>query len=161
MPEITALGWFHTAIGILALLSGFYTVVRFKVIRTDTRSGQVYLACTLIAALTALMIYNQGGFGPAHILALLTLTAVTGGLLVTRIAIFAPVAAYLQALCFSATFLFHMIPAITDGLRRLPVGDPVVDQPDDPLLKQFYLLFVGLFVVGFAAQAIWLRRNRR
>lgn len=161
MPEITALGWFHTGIGILALLAGFFTVVRFKVIRTDTRSGQIYLACTLIAALTALMIYNQGGFGPAHILALLTLAALMGGFVVTRIPLFAPVAAYLQALCFSATFLFHMIPAITDGLRRLPVGDPVVDRFDDPLLMRFYLLFVGLFVIGYAAQVIWLRKTSR
>lgn len=161
MPEITALGWFHTAIAIIALLAGFYTVVRFKIVRTDTRSGQIYLVCTLIAAVTALMIYNQGGFGPAHVLALLTLAALAGGLLVTRIPLFAPVAAYLQALCFSGTVLFHMIPAITDGLRRLPVGDPVVDRFDDPLLKQFYLLFVALFVVGYAAQVIWLRKTRR
>lgn len=33
MPEITAFGWFHTVVGILALLTGFYTLVRFKVIR--------------------------------------------------------------------------------------------------------------------------------
>lgn len=160
MPEITVLGWFHTAVGIAALLAGFYTLVRFKVVRTDTRSGQIYLACTLIAAVTALMIYNQGGFGPAHILALLTLAALAGGYLVTRIPLFAPVAAYLEALCFSGTFLFHMIPAITDGLRRLPVGDPVVDRFDDPLLMRFYLLFLALFVVGYAAQVIWLRKTR-
>lgn len=161
MPEITALGWFHTAVGIFALLAGFYTVVRFKIIRTDTRSGRVYLACTLVAALTALMIYNQGGFGPAHILALLTLAALAGGFLVTRIPLFGPLAAYLQALCFSATFLFHMIPAITDGLRRLPVGNPVVERADDPLLMRFYLLFLVLFVIGYAAQVIWLRKTRR
>jgi uncharacterized membrane protein len=161
MPEITVLGWFHTGIGIAALLAGLYTLIRFKVVRTDTRSGQIYLACTLIAAVTALMIYNQGGFGPAHILAVLTLAALAGGYLVTRITLFAPLAAYLQALCFSGTFLFHMIPAITDGLRRLPVGDPVVDRFDDPLLMRFYLLFLALFVIGYAAQVIWLRKVQR
>jgi uncharacterized membrane protein len=159
MPEITALGWFHTFIGIFALVSGFYTLARFKVISTVTPSGQIYLVCTLVAAVTALMIYNQGGFGPAHILAVLTLAALLGGFIVTKIAIFAPIARYLEALCFSVTILFHMIPAITDGLRRLPVGNPVVDRFDDPLLMKFYLLFLALFVVGYAAQVLWLKRN--
>lgn len=159
MPEITALGWFHTFIGIVALVSGFYTVARFKVIRMDTRSGTVYLICTFVAAATALMIYNQGGFGPAHILALLTLAALVGGVTVKRISIFAPIARYLEALFFSVTILFHMIPAITDGLRRLPVGDPIVDRFDDPLLMKFYLLFLVLFAVGYAAQVTWLRRS--
>ena len=159
MPEITVLGWFHTVIGIIALLSAFYTIARFKVIRTDTRSGQIYLVCTFVAAATALMIYNQGGFGPAHILAVLTLAALLGGIIVTKVAIFAPVARYLEALCFSGTILFHMLPAITDGLRRLPVGDPVVDRFDDPLLMRFFILFLVLFVVGYIAQVVWLKRN--
>lgn len=159
MPEITALGWFHTFTGIIALASAIYTVARFKVIRTDTRSGQIYLGSTLVAAATALMIFNQGGFGPAHILALLTFAALLGGIVVTRISIFAPIARYLEALCFSVTILFHMIPAITDGLRRLPVGDPVVDRFDDPLLMKFYLLFLVLFVVGYAVQVVWLKRT--
>lgn len=49
MPEITALGWFHTVIAIIALVSGFFTIAKFKVIRRDTLSGQVYLVCTLVA----------------------------------------------------------------------------------------------------------------
>ena len=32
MPEMTLLGWFHTILGILAVLSGFYTIYKFKVI---------------------------------------------------------------------------------------------------------------------------------
>lgn len=38
MPEITALGRFHTVIAIIALVSGFFTLAEFKVIRTDTLS---------------------------------------------------------------------------------------------------------------------------
>lgn len=159
MPEITILGWFHTIVAILALLAGFCTLAVYRIIRSNTRSGQIYLVGTLISAVTALMIYNQGGFGPAHALAVLTLAALAGGFLVHRIPVFAPVADYLQALCYSGTILFHMIPAITDGLRRLPVGDPVVDRFDDPLLRGFYLLFLVLFLVGYLAQVLWLRKR--
>ena len=52
-----------------------------------------------------------------------------------------------------------MIPAITDGLMRLPVGDPVVTEFEDPLLRGFYLLFLVLFLIGYAAQVMWLRKQ--
>ena len=44
MPEIIPLGWFHTAMGIIALISGGYTLARFKEISLQIRSGQIYLA---------------------------------------------------------------------------------------------------------------------
>jgi len=62
-------------------------------------------------------------------------------------------------MCYSATLLFHMIPAITDGLMRLPVGHPVVTDIEDPLLRSFYLAFLIVFIVGFIFQVIWLRKQ--
>ncbi|MFT7214336.1 MAG: putative membrane protein [Granulosicoccus sp.] len=160
MPDITWFGWVHTIIAIAGLVAGFYTLTVYKMITLDTRTGQVYLTCTLIAAVTALMIYKHGGFGPAHALAVLTLLALLGGYLVTKIPIFSKIADYFQALCFSGTLLFHMIPAITDGLLRLPVGDPILTEPDDPLLKKFYLLFVVIFLVGYSFQFLWLKNRK-
>ena len=66
---------------------------------------------------------------------------------------------YLQAASYSATFLFHMIPAITDGLRRLPVDDPVVTDIKDPLLQGFYLAFLLTYFIGLILQVWWLRKN--
>ena len=160
MPEMILLGWIHTLIAIVALLAGFYNLAVHKVITTDTKTGLVYLICTLLAAVTALMIYQHGTFGPAHALAVLTLLALAAGVLVTKIPVLAGIADYFQAFCFSATLLFHMIPAITDGLLRLPLGDPFLSNPEDPILKGFYLLFVGIFVVGSVFQIRWIKRNR-
>lgn len=161
MPEMIPLGWAHTIIAIVALITGYYSLFAYKVISTRNRAGQIYLVCTFIAAVTALMIYQHGAFGPAHGLAVLTLLALAGGLLVTRIPSLAGIALYFQAFCFSATLLFHMLPAITDGLLRLPVGEPVLSDPEDPILKMFYLAFVGIFVVGSVFQFLWLRRTVR
>ena len=160
MPEITWFGWMHTIIAIVALLAGFYTLAVYKVITPEHRTGQVYLVCTLIAAVTALMIYRHGAFGPAHALAVLTLLALFGGFFVTKIPVFSQIADYFQAFCFSGTVLFHMLPAITDGLLRLQVSAPILTEPDDPLLKNFYLLFVAMFVVGYIFQFIWLRNKK-
>lgn len=159
MPEITLLGWIHTLVAIVALAAGFYTLAVYKVITTAQKTGQLYLACTLVAAVTALMIYKHGGFGPGHFLAVLTLLALAAGFLVTRLPVFAKIAKYFQALCFSGTLLFHMIPAITDGLLRLPVGDPVLNNPQDPMLLKFYLAFVVIFLAGYAMQFRWLQKQ--
>ena len=159
MQEITLFGWFHTIIAIVALLAGFYTLVVHKIISLEHKTGQVYLICTLIAAATALMIYNQGGFGPAHGLAVLTLLALLAGFLVQKISAFSKFADYFQAFCYSSTLLFHMIPAITDGLLRLPTHDPILKTFHDPLLRQFYLLFLVLFVVGYICQFFWLKKR--
>jgi uncharacterized membrane protein len=161
MPEMTLLGWIHTIIAIIALLSGFYTLVVYKVITPEQKSGRLYLLCTFIAAVTALMIYKHGGFGPGHALAVLTLLALAGGFVVPKIPALAKIADYFRALCFSGTLLFHMIPAITDGLLRLPVGDPVLTDPQDPLLKKFYLAFLVIFLVGYVMQFLWLKKHRK
>ncbi len=161
MPEITLLGWIHTIIAVIALIAGFYTLAAYKVITPEQKTGRLYLLCTFVAAVTALMIYKHGGFGPGHGLAVLTLLALAGGFVVTKIAAFAKMAKYFQALCFSATLLFHMIPAITDGLLRLPVGDPVLTDRHDPMLMKFYLAFLVIFLIGYIMQFLWLKKQNK
>jgi uncharacterized membrane protein len=159
MPEITLFGWFHTLVGVLALLTGVYSLAKFKVIRLQDAAGKIYLACTLIAALSALGIYKHGGFGIAHALAVLTLLAVLTGAVAEKMRMFGKGSPYIQAASYSATFLFHMIPAITDGLMRLPVDAPIVTNLEDPLLRGFYLAFLIAYVAGLGLQWRWLRRQ--
>jgi uncharacterized membrane protein len=159
MPEISLFGWFHTIIAILALLTGVYSLAKFKIIALAQSTGKIYIVCTLIAAITALFIYRHDGFGAAHGLAVLTLLAVTVGVLAEKFRMVGKLSPYLQAASYSATFLFHMIPAITDGLMRLPVDAPIVTSIEDPLLKSFYLAFLITYVFGLFMQVLWLRKQ--
>ena len=159
MPEITLLGWFHTIIAIVALIAGIYSLAKFKVIRLEDKTGMIYLVCTFIAATTALMIFQHGGFGAAHGLAVLTLLAMVVGTVAEKFNLFGKMSKYFQAISYSATFLFHMIPAITDGLMRLPVGNPVVTSIEDPLLRGFYLAFLVTYLVGVTFQILWLKKQ--
>ena len=159
MPEMTLLGWFHTVLGVGAVLSGFYTVVKYRVISLAQPSGKLYALLTLVVAGSALGIYNQGGFGIAHILALLTLAALACGVVMEKTRLFGAASKYFQALGYTSTLLFHMIPAITDFLRRLPIGDPFIDSFEDPLLRQFHLAFLVVFVLGLVTQVLWLRKQ--
>ena len=159
MPEMTLLGWFHTILGVVALVTAFYTLYKYKVISLDHRSGKLYVLVTVIVAGSALGIYNQGGFGIAHLLAVLTLVAVSGGVIMEKFKLFGDFSKYFQALGYSSTLLFHMIPAITDFLRRLPVGDSFVDSFDDPLVLGFHKAFLLIYVVGIIIQMRWLKRS--
>lgn len=161
MPEIIPLGWFHTATGVIALLSGAYTLWIYKEITPETRSGQVYLATTLITAATALGIFQHGAFGPGHMLAILTLAALVVGTLAGSTNLFGKWGRYLRALSYSATLLFHSIPAVTDGLLRLPVGDPVIRSIEDPLLRGSYLVLLLAFLIGITLQLRWIGRAAR
>tara|TARA_Y100000992_G_scaffold175909_1_gene118644 strand:+ start:711 stop:1202 length:492 start_codon:yes stop_codon:yes gene_type:complete len=159
MPEMTILGWFHTILGIGAVLTGFYTIVKFKIISLENKTGKIYVLLTAIVAGSALGIYNQGGFGIAHVLAVLTLIALIGAIFMEKFKIFGGFSKYFQALGYTSTFLFHMIPAITDFLRRIPIGDPFVDSFEAPLLVNFQLSFLLIYFVGIIMQMIWLKKN--
>ena len=157
MPPMTLLGWFHTVMGVIAILTAAYTLYQHRIIRAADKSGRTYLLITWVVAGSALAIYNQGGFGVGHFLAVLTLTALLAGYLLETLAPFGKWSVYLQTGAYTATVLFHMIPAITDFLRRLPVGDPFIDSFDSPILQGFHLAFLGLYVLGVAVQIFKLR----
>jgi len=160
MPEMIPLGWFHTAMGIVALCSGGYTLAKHKEITLQSRSGQIYLATTLITAGTALAIFQRGEFGPGHALAVMTLVALAVGTVAATTTLFGIVSRYLRAASYSATLLFHSIPAVTDGLMRLPVGDPVLTTIEDPILQICYVGLLVVFLIGISLQLRWIYRLR-
>lgn len=159
MPPITPLGWLHTVLGAIAVISGIATLLKHKEITLDTRLSQVYLLTTLITAVSALGIYQHGTFGPGHILAVMTLLALAVGTIAARKKFYGGTSRYVQAISYTATLLFHSIPAVTDGLLRLPVGDPVLSSIDDPVLKASYLALFAVYLVVVGLQLRWIHVN--
>tara|TARA_Y100000385_G_scaffold133900_1_gene138993 strand:- start:3937 stop:4431 length:495 start_codon:yes stop_codon:yes gene_type:complete len=157
MPAMTMLGWFHTVLGVLAVLSGFYILFKYQFISLKNLVGKVYILITFLVAASALAIYNQGGFGIAHVLGVLTLFALFGGMIVEKTELFGSLSKYIQALAYTSTLLFHMIPAITDFLRRLPIGDPFINSFEDPLLSNFLSAFLILYILFYGLQVFWLK----
>ena len=145
--------------GIIALLSGVITLYRFKEISYKTRTGVIYLATTLVTAVTALMIYQHGVFGVAHIMAVACLVALLAGMLAEGLQLFGRWSRHIQAFSFSATMLFHCLPAVTDGLLRLPVGDPILTSIEDPIMKASHLTLLVLFLIGVTIQLRWVQKQ--
>ena len=57
MPEMSPFGWFHTIMGIAALLSGAYSIIKYKILESKNNSAKIFLLTTVITSVSALMIY--------------------------------------------------------------------------------------------------------
>src|SRR5262245_60333472 len=125
MGGLSPLGLFHTAVSLIALVSGFVALFRDKEISPRNRLGRTYLVATLVTAVTALGIFRHGGFGPPHALAIMTLAALAVGAAASYSGLFGGWARYVETACYSATFLFHLIPGFTETLTRFPAGAPI------------------------------------
>ena len=51
MPEMSPFGWFHTIMGIVALLSGGYSIIKYKIIESKNTSAKIFLSTTVITCL--------------------------------------------------------------------------------------------------------------
>lgn len=152
MLGLTSLGVVHTAVALVGLASGFGALVRYKEISLRNALGQTYVVTTLLSAVTALFIYRHGVFGPGHVLAVLTLLALAVGTLAKR-------SRRVQAVCFTSTILFHLIPGFTETLTRLPPGAPLLPNQEAPELRMIAGVLALLLAIGLTLQLRWLRRQ--
>lgn len=156
MLGLTTIGLIHTAISLIAVIAGVWSLARDKEISLGRPLGQVYLVATAATAATALGIFQHGGFGPPHVLAILTLMALALGTAAALVRRLGALPRYVQALCYSATLLFHMIPGFTETLTRLPPGKPVLPSAEAPELGLIYGMLLLVFVAGVAVQLRYL-----
>lgn len=157
MPApLSAFGIFHTAVSIVAVVSGVVALVRNKAIKPDNTTGKVYVITTIITCLTGFGIFHHGGFGKPHELGIITLVVIgiayAGGS--GKLGRLSP---YIETVCYSMTFFFHLIPAITETTTRLPVSAPLASGPDDPHIQMAIGICFLLFLIGATLQVIALR----
>jgi hypothetical protein len=105
------------------------------------------------------MIYQHGFFGPAHMLAVVTLVALAVGTLAATLKPFGKWSRHIQAFSFSTTVLCHCIPAVTDALLRLPVGNPMLDSFEHPVMKMAHLAVLVIFLLGVTFQLRWIQKQ--
>lgn len=154
---LTTLGLIHTAISLIAVISGLLALVRRGDISPATTLGKVYLWTTVLTCLTAFGIFQHGGFGKPHMLAILTLVTLAIASVAERTSLFGRLGRYIITVCYSTTMLFHFIPAATETFTRLPAGQPLFSSPDDPALQHVIAVMVVILFVGLVLQIRHLR----
>jgi uncharacterized membrane protein len=157
MLGLTTLGAIHTLIALVALFCGFYALAMHKEISLKNRSGQVYVVTTFLAAVTSLGIFQHGGFGPPHVLAILTIIALIVGTVAATTRFYGRASRYIQIIAYSATLLFHLIPGFTESLTRLPPGHPLVASQEAPIIQVIAAVLLVAYLILVALQIRWMR----
>lgn len=160
IENISALGFLHTFIGILALVSGFTLLWKNKSMSYKPTLGKVYLISTVITAGTSLMIFKHGSFNIAHALGVLTIAAVFVGIFIEKTVLFKSLNKYFVNLCYSSTILFHLLPTATEILTRFPKQAPLVTSLEAPLLQKTFLVILIVFLIGLTIQMLWLKKSK-
>ena len=160
MFGLTSLGLVHTAISLLAVAAGLIALLRDGRITLRDGLGQTYAVTTALTCLTGFGIFQHGGFGNPHVLGIITLVVLAAAEAAGRFHAFGALSAYVETVGYSATFLFHLIPAVTETTTRLPLGHPLLPGPDAPPLKAATGVLFVLFLIGAALQVRKLRQQR-
>jgi uncharacterized membrane protein len=157
MFGLTTLGIIHTLISLVAVATGFYLLARDKQIAWRDPLGKTYVVTTFLTAATGLFIFQHGGFGPPHVVAILTIIALVVGTVAATTRFYGRASRYVQAVAYTTTILFHMIPAFNETLTRLPPGAPIASSPEAPIMQVIIAVLVVLYAIGLTLQIRWMR----
>lgn len=146
--------WARFTLSLIALIAGFGALWRYKEISTGTLSGQTFVGGTVLSCVTGLGIFQHGGFGNPHILAIVTLVVLAVALAAEYLNVFGRVSRHVATVSYSLSFFFHFIPGTVETLTRLPAGALYLSGPDDPKTQPIIGSFFLLFLVGATLQVL-------
>lgn len=158
MFGISPIGWVHTLGSLPAIPLAIYMFARHGRIVPRSKPGVAYFVSMLIGALTVFLIAHQPvsyGIGAVTILLLLA------GCGIGHISSIGRAGKYLETLFLSLTAFLLMLPAVTEILRRVPDGHPLVTDLNSPLLLGSQASLLGILIFGLTAQIIYLRRQEK
>ena len=158
MFGISPLGWIHTLGSLPAIPVALYMLARHGRIVPRSRLGTIYFVSMLIGGTTVFLVaHDLVGYGIGTVTILLLLA----GYGVERMLGSARAARYIETVCLSLTAFLLMLPTVTEILRRVPDGHPLVTDPKSPLLLGAQGGLLAILVVGLIAQLVHLARQTR
>ena len=152
---ITYMGWFHTIVGIPAILAGLYLLLRDRFIYVDKDLAKFYLIATVVTSASSLFIFRAtGAFNMAHFTSVIIILAALFAYILHKKSIFGSFNVYLKQLALTGTVFFSMLPTTVEVLRRVPPSNPLANSIEDPLVQNFYMSYVVIFGI-FAVYQIF------
>lgn len=158
MFGISPLGWVHTLGSLPAIPAAAYLFARHGRIVPRSTPGAVYFVSMLIGATTAFVVAHQPA---SYVVGAATLVLLLAGYGVGRLPGLGRAGVYAETICLTLTAFLLMVPTVTEILRRVPDGHPLVTDLNSPLLRGAHATLLGLLVVGLVAQILHLRRQSR
>ena len=143
---ISPLGWLHTLGSLPAIPLAAYMLLKHGRIAPETKAGRAYFWFMVLGVLTVYPIAHQP---ISTIVATITLVALLLGYGISRWPRAKRFGKYIESISLSISVFLLMVPTVSESLRRLPVGNPLVTDLKDPLLlgaqgALFLALIVGI-----------------
>jgi len=156
MFGISPPGWVHTLGSLPAIPAAAYMFGRSGRIVPRSTAGKVYLVSMLIGAVTIALIAHQP---VSYIIAGATLALLLVGYGVERLPWRQGVKRYIETISLTLTAFLLMLPAVSETLRRVPDGHPLVTDPKSPILLGAMGALLLLLISGITAQVVYLRKR--
>ncbi len=156
MFGISPLGWLHTLGSLPAIPLAVYMLLRFGRITPRSRAGIGYLISMLVGAISVFLVAKQSvsyGIGVATLLFLVV------GYSAGQMSFFGRGRKYIETISLSITVFLLMVPTVSETLRRVPDGHPLVTDLTSPLLLGAQGLLFVILIVGVIAQIAMLRKG--
>ena len=116
---ITYMGWFHTIVGIPAIIVGLYLLFRDRFIFINTGLAKFYLIATVVTSASSLFIYRAtGAFNMAHFNSVIIILAVLFAYILHKKSIFGFLNHLFKTISFNRNSFFSMLPTTAEVLQR-------------------------------------------
>lgn len=145
---LSNLGIFHTAIGVIAIVSAVVSYIKYGKINLASLFGKTYFYGTVITSLTALGISKHGGFNPGYVFSLLIVVLVSIAYFLYQKKQGNNRSRYFENFCLSLSFFLSWVPTVNETFTRIPIGNPLAKAPSDPIIGGTLLVFLVFFIVG-------------
>lgn len=157
LPELSALGWFHTLGSLPALPIGLMLLLRHGRIDPAGSWGRLYLLFMFTGAISGVLVIRDA---PGVLISILSLGSLLVGSTVRFASLLGRHRPWIETAAMSTSFFTLLLPSLTETLTRLPAGNPVADSPQAPLVVALQLGLLIALVVGVTLQLLRLRRVR-
>ncbi|MGK9118094.1 hypothetical protein [Olivibacter jilunii] len=149
---LSHLGIFHTVIGVAAIIAAIVSLIRRGKIDLSQLSGKIYFYFTLVTSLTALGLSSVKGVNPGHILALLIVILISVAYYLCAKRSGNNRSRFIENFFLTFSFFLSLIPTVNETFNRIPIGHPLANGPQDPLIGKTLLILFVLFVIGSVLQ---------
>lgn len=145
---LSALGIFHTVIGVAAIVAALVDFIKYGKINLNTVSGKIYFYGTVITSLTSLGISKHGGFNPGHVFSIFIIFLVFGAYYLNLKRKNSTRARYFENFWLSFSFFLSLVPTVNETFTRIPLGHPLAKDITDPVIGKTLLVLLILFIAG-------------
>jgi hypothetical protein len=154
MFGISPLGWLHTLGSLPAIPAAAYMFARYGRILPRSIAGTIYLIAMVIGSATVFLVAHQP---VSYAISVITLALLLAGYGVGRLRGLGRAAIYIETICLSLTTFLLMLPTLTETLRRVPDGHPLVTDLNSPILLGSQAGLLLALIIGLTAQILYLR----